>query len=166
MWHPCSLYCIVIKCIGILFVTSSIIVDIRLKDINIKRRGQAWRKQQGDHLFQCTANDHSLKETVIIRKCLRSSSFIFSVWPYFQPCLCMSVCVDMSVKIYLLLLKYTYNFEITCCNTINHREKKGFTKVRQYVCMYVCSYVCLWDYSHTVQPRAFKFWHNIPYVYI
>ena len=32
--------------------------------------------------------------------------------------------------------------------------------------MYVGMYVCLCDYSHTVQPRTFKFWHNIPYVNI
>ena len=34
------------------------------------------------------------------------------------------------------------------------------------VCMWVCMHVCLCDYSHTVQPRAFKFWHNIFYVNI
>ena len=33
-------------------------------------------------------------------------------------------------------------------------------------CMWVCVGVCLCDYSHTVQPITFKFWHNIPNVNI
>ena len=54
---------------------------------------------------------------------------------------------------------------ITFC-IINHREKNFFLVLPKFGSMCVCSYVCLCDYSHTVQPRAFKFWHNIPYVNI
>ena len=53
----------------------------------------------------------------------------------------------------------------------NHRDKKILFRyylslaVCVCVCVFVCVcvYVCLWDYSYTVQTRAFKFWHNIPY---
>ena len=32
------------------------------------------------------------------------------------------------------------------------------------LCVYVCVCVCMSLRLHTVQPRTFKFWHNIPYV--
>ena len=32
------------------------------------------------------------------------------------------------------------------------------------VCVCVCVCVCPFDYSHTVQPRALKFWDMIPRV--
>ena len=35
---------------------------------------------------------------------------------------------------------------------------------RMCVCMCVCMYVCPFDYSHTIQPRALKFWDMIPRV--
>ena len=38
--------------------------------------------------------------------------------------------------------------------------------VCMHVGVYVGMYVCFCDFSHTVQPRTFKFWHNIPYVNI
>ena len=71
--------------------------------------------------------------------------------------------VVMSIKICKECGKGNTNYQ-------SHEFFLGITKVRQYVCMWVCMwvcmYVCLCDYSHTVQPRTFKFWHNIPYVKI
>ena len=46
------------------------------------------------------------------------------------------------------------------------RKKKIRYNLSSAVCVYVCMRVCLCDYSHTVQPKTFKFWHNIPYVNI
>ena len=69
-------------------------------------------------------------------------------------------------------------FYNSCCLIliINHCEKIFF---RYYlssavcvcvcVCMCVCGCVCVCVcvyYRHTVQPRTFKLWHNIPYVNI
>ena len=57
----------------------------------------------------------------------------------------------------------TYNSRVHV--TINHSDFfRHYLSLARSVCVCLCVYLC--DYSHTVQPRTFKFWHNIPHVNI
>ena len=116
------------------------------------------------HTKVCNMDNVHVKLYVLIRYIiaylLQEYLFVYSNIVYGS-----STCIIFNP--YWINIIYAYIFLI-----FNHGEMffLGITYVRQYVCVCVCVCmcvcVCLCDYSHTVQPRAFKFWHNIPYLNI
>ena len=131
--------------------------------------GIIWRASKIRH-----TNEHRLVEAIIIL-------YTFSGVLYLHH--------NRFIDIYLLcsfidFLKLKFSFvleklllvmwEVIICSRYQSQRKIFFFRyylssavcVCVCVCVYVGVYVCLCDYSHTIQPRAFKFWHNIPYVSI